>query len=564
MRALRLPIAVVLFFASACQTENTPRPIPTDVPPDETLSPLSFSAPGPVAGEAGAGSFTIGVSTAAAQIEEPSPVSDWYVYSMPEPEGIGRGTPIDQAVQGYSRVMDDLNLIESMQLDAYRVNVSWSRIEPERDVIDQDALDHYRAVLEALVAKGIKPMVTVHHFSSPNWIDDVRRRESCEELGVIPGDRDLCGWGEESGAMEVARELGEFAELLAAEYGDIVDEWCTLNEPVNYILASYGSDAFPPGRGSVLGLLSDNGTDRMMGTLENYVEGHVQAYDAIHRADTIDADGDGKAALVGLSLNTNDWSPVRDGALSDDPDDIKAAANVWYLYHHTIVDSLVDGNFDRNLDRESSPAESHPDWKGKIDWLGVQYYARLGVTGSVALLPAVDGLMCFEGLPLTEGCLSVPDPTKCVPEMSYEFYEPGLSKVLLDFHARWPGLPLTVTESGLATEVGRRRSEHIVRSLEQIVVAQQGGADIRGYYHWSLMDNYEWTYGWKPRFGLYSVNVLGEDYARVPTEAVDTLTEIASTRGVSLEMRTRMGGTGPMTEISNLATPVNEFCQHQR
>ena len=90
--------------------------------------------------------------------------------------------------------------------------------------------------------------------------------------------------------------------------------------------------------------------------------------------------------------------------------------------------------------------EAHPNWAGKLDWLGVQYYARFGVTGAIPAIPAIQGLPCVEGLPLTGGCLVVEDPTKCVPDMGYEYYEPGVYKILKDF-VPIPELPMTVTES---------------------------------------------------------------------------------------------------------------------
>ena len=318
-------------------------------------------------------------------IEEPVPESDWYLYTAPAPDGLGIGTDINRGVEGYSRALEDVSLIEELGLDAYRFNVSWARLEPQRDQINQEAVAHYQQPLEALVAKGIKPMVTIHHFSSPKWIDDVTRRETCGDAGIEPSDTDLCGWAE-SGAQDVAEELGELAGLLASEYyGDLVDEWekITSNEPVNYILASYGSDNFPPGRGNLLGLTSVAGVESLMKTLENYAEGHVQVYDAIKANDTVDADGDGNNALVGFSLNVNDWSPARDGEISTNPEDINAANKVWYLYHYLFVDALLTGQFDRNLDRMANENEAHPNWAGKLDWLGVQYYARFGVTGAI-------------------------------------------------------------------------------------------------------------------------------------------------------------------------------------
>src|SRR5690606_30651349 len=125
-------------------------------------------------------------------------------------------------------------------------------------------------------------------------------------------------------------------------------------------------------------------------------------------------------------------------------------------------------------------------------------------------------------------CLPLEDRTKCVPSMHYEYYEPGIHDVLVDFAQRWPDLPLVVTESGIATEVGVRRAEHIVRSLEQIARARDAGADVRGDYHWSLTDNFEWAEGYGPRFGLYQVDYAS--FTRTATQGATTLGAIAGAR----------------------------------
>jgi beta-glucosidase len=145
--------------------------------------------------------------------------------------------------------------------------------------------------------------------------------------------------------------------------------------------------------------------------------------------------------------------------------------------------------------------------------------------------------------------------------MQYEYAEEGLGIILKEFGALWPDLPLTVTESGLATEVGRRRSEHIVRSLEQIIDARAAGVDVRGYYHWSLMDNFEWDLGFAPKFGLYTVDRNSRTYTRTPTEGATTLSEIADSRRLTASMIEELGGTGPMTPEGADAPEVNEFCQ---
>src|SRR5262249_30876539 len=156
-------------------------------------------------------------------------------------------------------------------------------------------------------------------------------------------------------------------------------------------------------------------------------------------------------------------------------------------------------DFDGDLD------ESHPEWKNTLDWLGVQYYFRAGVTSSPALLPILGLTPCYNSFDFG-ACIPPLDPTYDVPAMNYEQDPAGLHWVLADYGKRWPDLPLTVTESGIATESGPRRAEMLVRALEQVDKARREGVDVRGYYYWSLYDNFEWTYGFGPRFGLYQVD----------------------------------------------------------
>jgi len=138
------------------------------------------------------------------------------------------------------------------------------------------------------------------------------------------------------------------------------------------------------------------------------------------------------------------------------------------------------------------------------------------------------------------------DFTKCVPAMKYEYYEPGIYEILKDYAARYPTLPMVVSESGIATENGERRAQHVVRSLEQIARARDEGVDVRGYYHWSLFDNFEWAEGFEPRFGLYHVDYT--TYARTPTAGATALGEIAKSRTLTTETRASRGGVGPMAE----------------
>jgi len=499
--------------------------------------PIQFPAMGSLASAEGHGSFRFGAATAAAQIEDGLVANDWYYWTLPVDQG-GRGkgaAPVGDAVRGKTMAIEDIEIIKAMNLDVYRFSVDWSRIEPERDQISEEGLAHYDAFIDALIEAGIRPMITVHHFSSPIWVHDFREAPCAAD--DLPTDQNLCGWGHEAGAQEIIQELAELATLLAERYGDRVDEWCTLNEPINYLLAAYGLDVFPPGTNYLLSQF-----DRLVAVYRRYLAAHVAMYDAIKTADIWDATGDGSNADVGLSLSVIDFVASRDNAPSDHPDDIAARDRAAYVYHYLVPDSLLNGTFDPDLDGDAEV--SVPEWAGKIDWLGIQYYFKTGISGAIPLIPRLGFALCFDAFDFGS-CLPVEDPTKWVPSMKYEYYEPGIYNVLKAMSARYPTLPMVVTEAGIATEVGARRAENVVRTLEQIEFARQEGVDVRGYYHWSLIDNFEWAEGYEPRFGLYTVDLT--TYARTATLGADVLGEVSGERLLTVEQRQTYGGIGPMT-----------------
>ena len=511
----------------------------TDAVVDAAPPPTTIEWPalGALAAPSGRGSFRLGAATAAAQIEDGLTHNDWYFFTLPVEEGgLGKGkAPVGEGVRGYTRAVADVGLASDLHLDAYRFSMEWSRVEPERHQIDEAALTHYDQVVDALTAAGVRPMITIHHFSSPRWVHDLLAPD-CDD-NAAPTDNNLCGWAHPQGGPALVEALAEYAGLLARRYGDRVDDWCTLNEPINYLLAGYGLGIFPPGRNYLL-------TDfpRLVAAYRNYLAAHVAIYRAIKANDTFDADGDGINAEVGLTLSVIDFVAARRNAPSAEPADVTARDRVEYVYHHLFVDSLRGGTFDGDLD--GTPDEQHPSWQGTLDWLGVQYYFRAGVTGSPGVVPGLRATPCFGTFDLG-ACLPVEDPTWWVPAMGYEYYAPGLFTILNDLGHRWPDLPMTVTEGGIATHTGARRAENIVRTLEQIQRARDAGIDVRGYYHWSLMDNFEWAEGFEPLFGLFTVDRTTFD--RTATEGANVLGDIATTHRLTVEQRTRYGGNGPMT-----------------
>lgn len=494
-----------------------------------------FGEPGPLHGEDGLGSFRFGAASAATQIEDQNENTDWYWFTLPSSQGgVGKGTPVGEAARGFSMALEDVSLIGDLALDDYRFSISWARIEPQRDQIEEAGLQHYDDLIDALVAADVRPNVTLHHFSNPAWVDDPRFTDCVDG----PSDGNLCGFGHPIGGPLVIEEMRAHAQLLAERYGDRVDDWGTVNEPINYLMASHGVGAFPPGKIDIFSF-----ADVLIPTIRDYLLAHAAMYHAIKEYDTIDADGDGIAASVGLTLNVVQWVPARDNEVSENPDDIAARDRLNYAYAYLIPESIRGGTFDADLD--GVPDEDLPELADTMDWLGVQYYIRAGVTAEPGLVPLLSATPCFDTLDLGS-CLPPLDPTYCVPDMRYEYNPDGLGEILLDFGDRWPDLPLIVSESGIATKVGERRAENIVRSLEQTESAIDAGVDIRAYYHWSLFDNIEWAEGFKPRFGLYTVDYSG-DYERTPTLGADVLGEIVQYRHMSPEMRATYGGSGPMT-----------------
>src|ERR1051325_5332543 len=137
--------------------------------------PIAFGTYGPLSGDAGRGSFRFGVATAATQIEDMNTSTDWYLWTLPVSDGgLGKSPFVGEATRGYSRMWDDLELVQRLHVDSYRFSIEWARIEPTRDRIDEDAIAHYRTELMALRAAGIHPVVTLHHFSNPVWVADPR------------------------------------------------------------------------------------------------------------------------------------------------------------------------------------------------------------------------------------------------------------------------------------------------------------------------------------------------------------------------------------------------------
>lgn len=476
--------------------------------------------------------FVWGAAGAAHQIEGGNTNNNWYQFETLPAYAGKTAAPSGEAVRGYERYEEDAGLAADLNLGLYRLSIEWSRVEPEKDVWDEAEWDHYRAVLESVVARGMTPMVTLHHFTEPIWTYDLED----PDCAAGPSDTNLCGWTN----PEVALQFAEFAHAAGTRFGDLVDEWTTFNEPMTYVIPGYVSGGFPPGK---VNLTADAIVDNVLPVVAGMADGHALAYRELHLVDGFDADGDGDPAEVGFT-NAMAWIEPLDPL---NPEDVAAADRVQALFGYAFPDAVITGLMDDDLD--GVPTVSHPEWANTVDQLGYQYYFRFAVKSAPGF-PPLDALPCdpvlLEAMGMSPSAIGCPEPDPDnVTQMGYEHYPPGLRLLGEALMERYPGMPLRITENGIATTSGQRRAESIVRHLEELDALLDIGAPVDGYVHWSLTDNFEWAEGFTPKFGLYAVDLA--TYERSPTLGAEVYARIARDNGIRQSLVEAYGGTGPLS-----------------
>jgi beta-glucosidase/6-phospho-beta-glucosidase/beta-galactosidase len=450
------------------------------------------------------------------------PGTDWWVW-VRDPANIAAGRvtgDLPEAGPGfYDQFPRDARLARrGLRNNALRFGIEWSRIFPTSTaavdasggftpavlaaldaLADPAEVEHCRAVLTELRRRGLEPMVTLNHFSLPLWLHDpIEVRDAFAPVdplaGGVPAGLQLAGWLD-------AAIVGEFAKLAAYagwKFGDLADLWCTINEPVVVLVSGFVNAPgiggnFPPGVFNFAAVVQ---------AMPQLVAAHARAYDALHATDGADANLDGTAVWAGAVHNMVAFAPASSG----NPLDVSGAAHADYLFNRLFPTAITSGAFDQNLDGDTDdPGEQRPDLAGRSDFLGVNYYLRGTVTGlGVSVTPLVP---LFDFVPVQsyqtpENPSAPPCPSQCT-DFGWEIYPAGLREVLL--WADTLGIPLFVTENGIADAADTRRAQYLfdhLATLQQVIA--QGEADVRGYFQWSLTDNFEWSSGYYPRFGLYS------------------------------------------------------------
>lgn len=426
--------------------------------------------------------FLLGAATSSHQVEGANS-NDWTDW---EPGAFEDGSPhiLDGTVSGlatdsYRRFDEDLALLKQLGANTYRLSVEWSRLEPEEGRWREDVANRYLEWTLKLRQAGITPMVTLYHFTLPKWV-------------AADG-----GWENEKTLARFAR----FAFKVATKLGGQVDLWCTINEPNVLSVKGYLEGVWAPGK-------KDARASALV--FARLIEAHAWSAAAVRVADTIDADGDGQAVLAGIAHHVRVFQPA-----SSAPLDATVAGLTDDYFNEAVVRANRTGRIQLSVPGTIEIDREVTDLAGSFDYLGLNYYTRDHVRADLAA-PSLSNQYVPAGRP--------------VNSLGWDVYPEGLYLFLKRFSSE--GLPLYITENGIATLDGAARAEFLRMHLYAVERAVAEGADVRGYYHWSLLDNFEWAEGYEPRFGLYTVDFSSPELTRTPTEGVEAFRRIARNAGL--------------------------------
>ncbi|MFI6933311.1 GH1 family beta-glucosidase [Streptomyces sp. NPDC050287] len=461
--------------------------------------------------------FLWGAATSAYQIEgavreDGRAPSIWDTFSHTPGKTAGGDTG-DIAVDHYHRYRDDVALMADLGLSAYRFSISWPRVQPAgRGPAVQKGLDFYRRLVDELLAHGIKPAITLYHWDLPQALEDAG------------------GWPE----RDTAYRFAEYAQIVGEALGDRVEQWITLNEPWCSAFLGYGSGVHAPGRTDAAASLK-----------------------AAHHLNL--AHGLGTTALragmpagnsVAVSLNSSVVRP-----LSRESSDLAAVQKIDDLANGVFHGPMLHGAYPETL---YAATERITDWSyvqdgdlaaihQPLDALHLNYYtpALVSAADPHADAPRADGhgASSFSPWPGADDVAFHQTPGERT-EMGWTIDPTGLHDLIMRYSREAPGLPLYITENGAAYDDkpdpdGRvhdpERIAYLHGHLSAVRRAIADGADVRGYFLWSLMDNFEWAYGYGKRFGAVYV-----DYA--------TLTRTRKSSAHWYAQAARTGTLPPVTE----------------
>ncbi|MGZ3600551.1 MAG: glycoside hydrolase family 1 protein [Ktedonobacterales bacterium] len=412
--------------------------------------------------------FIWGVGSSSHQMEGNTTNNQWHAWE--ERGGILSGDRAGLACNWWNNAEEDFDRAREMGVNGMRISLEWSRLEPEDGRWDEAAFARYRQMLRGLQRRGIEPLVTLHHFTEPLWL--------AREGGFASAKSPLY--------------FERYAAKCVEELGDLCDFWCTVNEPNVYVGLGYLLGLFPPGRKNAL-LTS-------MRVLSNLLRAHAGAYNAIHARQS--------HARVGLAHHICLFDPGQENAPLD-----KLLASVCDVATNDLVlDALTRGRFRGGLHLLSGDLSGVRD---TFDYIGVNYYYRLMVglnfyrqSQQETQAARATHALHAASTSLVGSAVEHPDDQMDAGSMGdlRVIYPDGIGRALRKVAGL--GRPIYVTENGFADASDAKRPSALLRTLTALQQEIEQGLDVRGYYHWSLVDNFEWVDGWSINFGLIALDPL--------------------------------------------------------
>ncbi|HEY1959022.1 MAG TPA: family 1 glycosylhydrolase [Polyangiaceae bacterium] len=397
----------------------------------------------------------------------------------------------------------DLGLAAGIGANAFSYSLDWAKVEPAEGVFDAAEADHEVAVIQDIRAHGMRPMVILFHWVSPAWVQSPKS-------GV-----DLLAGTDQS----FVDKFLPFVDYMVPKLAGLVDDWVTFEEPLSIILGEYVSGEHPPGK--LLDL-----TDAT-NAWKNLIYLNARAYHEVHQLDTVSAGGDGVAAWVGMENLAIDIEPLD----PTNPDDVAAAQHIDYIANQDFINAVTKGDLDLAM---SGTPQSHDDsLVGTLDFIGLNYYQRLRVEAGGAF----GGLAPINATPLYD--VRQYDPSLPHGDDYLEISAAGLRKEIEAYSAY--KLPLMVTENGMADADDDQRPFYTLQHLYEIGNAIRDGYDVRGYFHWTLSDNFEWAYGLTLKEGVFQVDFGDPSLPRTPTHTSDLFSQIAAAHGINEDIWAHYG-----------------------
>ena len=391
--------------------------------------------------------FLWGTASSSHQVEGFNTNNQWWSFEQ-QPGAIWNGGKSGAACDWWRNAERDFDLMQQYNLQTHRLSIEWSRVEPEPGRFDHKALDRYRELLNGLHRRGMRPMVALHHFTNPLWL---------ERAG---------GWAR----PEVIARFQHYVRYTVSALGDLCDLWLTINEPLVYLAQGWLRGYWPPQKTDVVAALR---------VYRHLLLAHAAGYQAIHAVQP--------HANVGVASAVRVFFP-------SDPNSPLDRFAAW-LKRHVGEDIWLDGMQDGIVRPPLGLNEYQRALVRSADFIGINYYSR----DFVRFTP--DPRRFFGREHYAEGGEYSDSGMRGV----YSQLAPDGLYAILRRVAKY-GLPIYVTENGLPDHDDDQRPRWLLLFLQQVQRAIQDGSDVRGYYHWTFTDNFEWSEGWGLRFGLVELD----------------------------------------------------------